>query len=107
MLPGVLVFGLGISILVAPLTTAVLAAVSDANAGVASAVNNAVARIAGLVATAALPLAAGIGGLETAGGAAFAAGYSRAMWISAALAALGAVTAFLTVDRADPASSQR
>jgi len=54
LLPVVLVFGVGLSMTVAPLTAAVLAAVDEAQAGIASAVNNAVSRIAGLVAIAAL-----------------------------------------------------
>ena len=52
LLPGVLIFGLGLSMTVAPLTSAVLGAIPPAEAGVASAVNNAVARITGLVAIA-------------------------------------------------------
>ena len=53
-LPAVLVFALGLSMTVAPLTAAVLAGVSERQAGIASAVNNAVARVAGLVGTAAV-----------------------------------------------------
>ncbi len=53
-LPAVLVFGLGLTMTVAPLTAAVLAGVSERQAGIASAVNNAVARVAGLVGTAAV-----------------------------------------------------
>jgi EmrB/QacA subfamily drug resistance transporter len=52
--PGVLVFGLGLSATVAPLTAAVLGGVDQAHAGVGSAVNNAVARVAGLLAVAAV-----------------------------------------------------
>jgi predicted MFS family arabinose efflux permease len=48
-LPGILVFGTGLMLTVAPLTSAVLGAIEPARAGVASAVNNAVSRIAGLV----------------------------------------------------------
>ncbi len=54
LLPGILLFGLGLSVTVAPLTTAVLSAVSDRQSGIASAVNNAVTRIAGLLAVAAV-----------------------------------------------------
>lgn len=52
-LPGVLVFGLGLSATVAPLTAAVLGGIDEEQSGVASAVNNAVARVAGLLAVAA------------------------------------------------------
>jgi EmrB/QacA subfamily drug resistance transporter len=50
-LPGVLIFSLGLSITVAPLTAAILAGVDKDEAGIGSAVNNAVARVAGLLAT--------------------------------------------------------
>jgi hypothetical protein len=53
-LPGVLVFGLGLSATVAPLTAAVLGGIDERRSGVASAVNNAVARVAGLLAIAAV-----------------------------------------------------
>lgn len=52
--PAILLFGIGLSITVAPLTAAILGDVSPAQAGIASAVNNAVARVAGLVAVAAV-----------------------------------------------------
>ncbi len=57
--PGVMVFGLGLAITVAPLTSAVLGAISPERAGIASAVNNAVSRIAGLIAIAALGIITG------------------------------------------------
>ncbi len=60
-LPAVTVFGLGLSLTVAPLTATVLASAEIRHAGVASGVNNAVARSAGLVAVAALPAAVGLG----------------------------------------------
>jgi MFS family permease len=54
LLPGVLVFGVGLSLTVAPLTSAVLGCIGEHQAGVGSAVNNAVARVAGLLAIAAV-----------------------------------------------------
>jgi EmrB/QacA subfamily drug resistance transporter len=102
-LPAAVVFGIGLATLVAPLTAAVLGAVDQRDAGLASGVNNAAARLAGLLAAAALPLAAGLGGGTRLEGAAFGAGYVRAMWISAGLCAAGAVVALLTVrDGGDP-----
>nr|MBA2564600.1 MFS transporter [Gemmatimonadota bacterium] len=96
-LPGLVVFGVGLATLVAPLTSAVLGAVDDEQAGLASAINNTAARLAGLLAIAILPLAAGIGGLDELRGAAFAAGYERALWICAGLCAGGGLIAFLTI----------
>jgi len=96
-LPAVVVFGLGLSMLVAPLTAAVLAAAPDRDAGVASGVNNAVARLAGLISAAALPVAAGIGGLEKLSGLQLTQGFARAMWICAGLAVLAAAVAWVTV----------
>lgn len=57
--PGIVIFGLGLSITVAPLTSAVLSDIKEEFAGIGSAVNNAVARIAGLLATAAIGLLVG------------------------------------------------
>jgi hypothetical protein len=53
-LPGVLLFSLGLAVTVAPLTAAILAGVDETEAGIGSAVNNAVARVAGLIATVAI-----------------------------------------------------
>jgi hypothetical protein len=93
--PGLAVLGLGLGFTVVPLTTAVFDAAPSAHAGIASSVNNAVARIAGLVAVAVLPAAARIA--DNAEPSAFAHGFSRAMWICAASAAVGATISFATV----------
>jgi EmrB/QacA subfamily drug resistance transporter len=98
-LPAALVFGVGLATLVAPLTASVLAAAGRGEAGIASGINNAVARLAGLLAAAALPLAAGLGGLAELKGPTFAAGYVRAMIICAALCTVGAAVAFGTVGK--------
>jgi EmrB/QacA subfamily drug resistance transporter len=91
-LPGVLVFGLGLAVLVAPLTGAVLGAVPASEAGIASGVNNAVARTAQLLAVAALPGVAGISG-ALGDPAAFDDGFATAMWLCAGLLVTGAVLA--------------
>ena len=74
-LPGLRVFGLGLALMVAPLTATVLAAAPDEHAGIASGVNNAVARAGSLLAVAALPVAVGLGGDEYADPVAFDAAY--------------------------------
>jgi EmrB/QacA subfamily drug resistance transporter len=53
-LPGILLFSLGLSITVAPLTAAILAGIDQTEAGIGSAINNAIARVAGLIATVAI-----------------------------------------------------
>ncbi|MGH3096779.1 MAG: MFS transporter [Streptosporangiales bacterium] len=96
--PGVVVFGFGLAITVAPLTSAVLAAVDEHHVGAASGANNAISRLAGLLAVAVLPLAAG---LDTSGGS-LGDGFATAMFISAALCGLGGLVAAMTVDRVTP-----
>lgn len=59
LLPGILLFGLGLSMTVAPLTTAILGSIGSRHAGIGSAINNAVARVAGLVAIAAVGIVTG------------------------------------------------
>ncbi|MGY1972487.1 MFS transporter [Nocardia gipuzkoensis] len=91
-LPGVLVFGLGLAVLVAPLTGAVLGAVPASEAGIASGVNNAVARTAQLLAVASLPGLAGISG-ALGDPAAFDDGFATAMWLCVGLLVLGGMLA--------------
>jgi len=98
-LPAVVVFGLGLSVMVAPLTAAVLGAAPERDAGAASGVNNAAARLAGLISAAALPAAAGLGGLERLSGLRLTQGFARAMWICAGFCVLGAVVTWLTVGK--------
>src|SRR5690606_26958720 len=96
-LPGVLVAGAGMTIFVAPLTAAVLGAVPDEQAGLASAINNAVARFAQLMASAALPAAAGLGAATTVGPGEFAEGYHTALLIAAGVAMAGGLISWATI----------
>jgi EmrB/QacA subfamily drug resistance transporter len=96
-LPGVVVFGLGLSLMVATLTATVLAAAPDEHAGIASGVNNAVARAGPLLAVAALPVAVGLHGEEYADPVAFDAAYGTAMMACAALLAAGGLVSWLTI----------
>jgi EmrB/QacA subfamily drug resistance transporter len=96
-LPAVLVFGLGLAISVTPLTSTVLAAVPASHAGVASVVNNDVARAAQLIAVAILPSVAGLAGRSYLHPARFSAGFGTALLISAALCLGGGVLAAGTI----------
>ncbi len=96
-LPAVLVFGLGLAITVAPLTSTVLAAVSARHAGMASAVNNDVARAASLIAVAVLPAAAGLTGAAYMHPAQFSAGFRIAVLIAAGVCVAGGILAAVTI----------
>lgn len=96
-LPGVLVFSIGLTLLVAPLTTAVLAAAPNSQSGIASGINNAVSRTASLLAVAALPPIAGIGGANFADPEVFSPGFRAGVLISAALLVVGGVIAGVLV----------
>ena len=96
-LPGSLLQGLGMALVVAPLTATVLGAAPDALAGIASGVNNAVARAAQLLAVAALPVAVGLSGDDYADPAAFTGGYRTALLVCAVLFATGGAVSWLTI----------
>jgi EmrB/QacA subfamily drug resistance transporter len=98
LLPGIAVLGLGMATLIAPLTTAVLAGAAERHAGIAAAVNAAVARLAGLLAVALLPLLAGIAAADPAS---LAAGFPRAMWICAGVSVAGGLCALAALRRQD------
>jgi len=102
-LPSVVVFGLGLSMLVAPLTATVLASAGPGHAGVASGVNNAVARVGGLLAVAVVPVAAGHAGASYTDVDQFAAGFERAMLICAGLLLVGAALAAVMLRERTPA----
>ncbi len=122
-LPLMTLMGIGMGFVVTPLSTAVMTSVADADTGVASGVNNAVSRVAGLLAVAVMggvaavaferaagPAGAGLSfgqppqgalapGAEAARIVATNAGFSAVAWCTAALAAVSAVIAWLTLDR--------
>jgi EmrB/QacA subfamily drug resistance transporter len=101
-LPGVLVLGVGLAITVAPLTATALSAAPVERAGVASAVNNDVARAGGLIAVALIPALAGLGGHSYLHPALFAMGFRRAMVIAAVAAAFGGCLAAALVHNPHP-----
>ena len=98
-LPGIIVFGLGLALTVAPLTATALGAVADEHAGVASGVNNAVARSGQLLAVAAVPIIAGFAPGAEVGADDLLDGFQQVLWVSAAGAAGAAVVAWVTVGR--------
>ncbi len=97
-LPAVVIFGLGLCLTVAPLTATVLASADVRHAGVASGVNNAVARAAGLVAVAALPAAVGLTAASYHQPASFNHGFDLATTICAVILLIAAVLAWILID---------
>lgn len=97
--PGVMVFSVGLTLIVAPITTTALGDIPVAASGVGSGVNNAVARIGGLVAVAVIPVSAGLAGISADAGLAVMPGYNRATVISAAVCAVGAVVSWFGFHR--------
>jgi predicted MFS family arabinose efflux permease len=98
LLPAVLLFGIGLSITVAPLTSAILGAIHPEQAGIGSAVNNAVSRIAGLLAIAAAGMIIG-GTLDEAG-------LHRAMVTAAALLLIGGIVSGIGIRNHEPAAAK-
>lgn len=96
-LPAVVVIGLGLAIMVAPLTATAMSSAPARQSGVASAVNNDVARLGGLVAVAVLPAVSGITGTSYLHPHALAVGFQTAVLIAAALCAAGGLLAAVTI----------
>jgi MFS family permease len=96
-LPSVLVFAAGLTLVVAPVTATVLAAADARHAGIASGINNAVARVGGLLAVALLPLVAGLTGDAFYDPASMTDGFRMAMIGCAGLSAVGGILAWLTI----------
>ena len=86
-LPAMIVMGLGLALTVAPLTSAILGAIEEARSGIASAVNNAVSRVAGLLVIAMISTIVG-GRLDLAG-------FHSAAWVTASLFAVGGVVSWI------------
>jgi EmrB/QacA subfamily drug resistance transporter len=98
-LPAMIVMGLGLSLTVAPLTAAILGAIDENHSGIASAVNNAVSRVAGLLVVAMLSTIVG-GTLDLDG-------FHNAAWVTAALLVVGGVVSWIGIRRnpAEPAAA--
>ncbi|PXY31033.1 MFS transporter [Prauserella muralis] len=92
-LPAVAVFGLGLATVVAPVTATVLAAAPDRHAGVASGVNNAIARTGTLLAVAVLPAVAGLTGEAYSDPEALTRGWRTALWVCVGLVVAGSALA--------------
>lgn len=100
-LPAAVAIGLGLVIIVAPLTSTVLAAAPFEHAGVASAINNDVARIASLVAVAALPPLVGLGGSAYLHPEVLSGAFHHAVWICGLLCCLGGVISLALIKNVD------
>jgi EmrB/QacA subfamily drug resistance transporter len=102
--PGVVVFAAGLALTVAPLTSTVLAAADARHAGVASGVNNAVARAAGLLAVAAVPVLTGIDPTGTIGANELVSGFRTATYLAAVACVLGGLLALATITSRMPSA---
>ncbi|MEV8249404.1 MFS transporter [Microbacterium sp. NPDC076768] len=90
-LPAMIVMGLGLSLTVAPLTSAILGAIDENHSGIASAVNNAISRVAGLLVVAMLSTIVG-GTLDLDG-------FHNAAWVTACLFVIGGVVSWFGIRR--------
>jgi MFS family permease len=102
--PGMLLFAIGLTTLVSPLTAAVLAASPDRHAGVASGINNAVARAGSLLAVAALPALVGLSGEDYQHPDALTDGFQRGQWLCALLLVGGGVVSWYGLRDSRPAA---
>ena len=98
-LPLALLFGLGLACILPPLTASAMNSAPDSLAGLASGVNNAVARIAGLLWIAALPPLTGLTGAAYTDPARFHSSFTQISWICAAAFACAAVLAATLITR--------
>lgn len=91
LLPGIILFGIGLSVTVAPLTTTILGSISHTQAGIGSAINNAISRIAGLLGIAAIGLITGpVLNLAT---------FHKSLTVVALLLALGGVVSLIGIQK--------
>ncbi len=95
--PGLTVFGLGLALMVAPLTATVLAAAPDEDTGIASGINNALARAGSLLAVAALPMAVGLVGDDYRDPVRLDTAYGSAMLVCASLLVVGGLVSWLAI----------
>ncbi len=112
---GYVVFAAGLVLVVAPVTTTALADVGADQSGMASGINNALARIAGLLAVTLLPLVGGLSASQASGltsGEAFLSGYRAAMYFAAAACVVGGLVALVgfkssdAIERSSPAANR-
>lgn len=106
-LPAVLVFGLGLAMTVAPLTATAMSSAPAERSGLASAVNNTVARTGSLLAVALLPAVAGITGDSYLHPPVFETGFQHAAFIAAIICAAGGVLAAVTIRNGQRPGAQR
>jgi EmrB/QacA subfamily drug resistance transporter len=102
-LPGIVVLGAGLALTVAPLTTTAMTSVGADHAGIASAVNNDVARAGSLVAVAVLPVVAGITGASYLHPLVFSAGFRTAVTVAGLVSAAGGLLSGALIRNPPPA----